>query len=383
MSRREIITIKSGKFVFSAKYDSDKIQPLLLESRILYETVVDLPILPELATRLHKDLIRKSIFGTAALEGNPLTEEEVGRVLSQSDQVSSKAKAEKEIRNLAAAYQLIKELSGEKKIISITEETIKAFHKLVTSDIEHEHNVPGVYRHYKVQVGDKDHGGVYTPPKCLTDIHTLMNAYIEWLNSEDIVSQNEEIRSALSHYYLALIHPFGDGNGRTARIVEAFLLRISGIRYVPTMLSNYYYMNMDDYYWAFSRSIRSKDNNITPFLEFVLRGCVESLREIKQRITFFIRQHALRDYFDFMKETRLITQRQHDLLRNLLSSMGSVSIKSLFSSPPFDSLYKNVSERTARRDLKRLQESGLLILNDVGEYSINLLALDHLTAGIP
>jgi hypothetical protein len=114
---------------------------------------------------------------------------------------------------------------------------------------------------------------------------------------------------------------------------------------------------------------------MTSFLEFVLRGCAESLKEIKKNITFFIRKHALRDFYDFLRKTRKITQMQHDLLKILLEYSGSISIKDLNTSP-FDLLYRAVSDRTAKRDIKKLQENRLLIPTDSGAYDLNNYALE-------
>lgn len=372
---RKVMTFKSGKFAFSKKYSNEKLSHSMIEARILYETVVDLPILPQLATRLQQNLIRKSIFGTAALEGNPLTEEEVGNILAEPDNVALEEKAEREIQNLKAAYNLVSELKSNGSGISLTEDLVKRFHGLITAGVKHEKNNPGHYRNHLVRIGDSDHGGVYTPPKCLADIETLMKEYISWINSNEILELEVEYRAALAHYYLGLIHPFGDGNGRTARIIEALLLQASGIKYVPVMLSNYYYRKLDDYYWAFSKSIKNKENDVTPFLEFFLAGYIDSLKEIKSEITYYIRVHALRDYFDFLKNDKKITQRQHDLLKSLLDYPATVSLKDLFDISPFDALYRKVSERTARRDLIKLFNEDLLIVSDDGKYMLNLHAL--------
>ena len=73
----EIMTLKSGKFVLSANCDFQQVLPKIVEAQVLYMTVNDLPILPELASQMDRDLIRRSIHGTAAIEGNPLDIDEV------------------------------------------------------------------------------------------------------------------------------------------------------------------------------------------------------------------------------------------------------------------------------------------------------------------
>ena len=136
-----------------------------LRAKILYATIVDLPILPTLSSKLEEDVIRRSIFGTAAIEGNPLTEEQVQGVLELSPEGKSpiEERAEREIANLRVAYRILDEAETEDHRIS--EGLIRRIHKLITLGIEHPENIPGKYRGHIVKVGDKDHGGVYTPPK--------------------------------------------------------------------------------------------------------------------------------------------------------------------------------------------------------------------------
>ena len=256
----------------------------------------------------------------------------------------------------------------------MTEEIIKELHTIITNNVPHESNIPGKYRNEMVYVGDKAHGGIYTPPKILDDIKNLMAEFIAWINSKDIKVLNPFLRAALAHYHFCLIHPFGDGNGRTARILEALLLQTSNIKYVPRELSNYYYRNVDDYYIAFSKSIKLK-KKVTPFLEFMLKASVESLQGIKESIIYFIRKFALRDFYAFEKKHKRITKRQFDLLLLLLDNPIEFTLKDLLERSPFSILYSKVSSQTARRDLKRLTKNNILSVTDDSKYYLNFRAL--------
>lgn len=374
---RKVLTFKSGEFVFSRKFSGDILYKLI-EAKVLLRTVIDLPILPNLVAKIEEEAIIKSIFGTAAIEGNPLTEEKVAEILSKSKlEGSEKLKqAEKEIINLKYAYDFVTAIPEPMGLSfpNLSEDIIKEIHYIVTKDIEHEYNIPGQYRNNIVKVGNEEHGGIYTPPKILEDIQTLMKEFIEWINSKEILELDPMIRAALAHYHLGLIHPFADGNGRTARLVEALLLRLSGIKYVPVMLSNFYYRNIDDYFWAFSNLINNKENNVTSFLEFVFKGLIESLNEIKDRITFYIRKFTLRDYYDYLRKEGDISQRQHDFLIMLLDHLKPFALKDLHIVSPFSILYSKVSSRTAIRDLKKLCDKILLTVKD-GKYELNFRIL--------
>lgn len=365
-------TFRSGNFVFSRQHNRSEIEPLIYCARLLYGTVISIPVLPQWSARFEDEIIRRSIFGTAALEGNPLKEEEVEKIIREEPKGWKADRAEQEIRNLKAVYTYIGEQAPSPSPVELTESFIQEIHEIITSDISYAANVPGKYRSHEVKVGDKDHGGVYTPPKCLPDIETLMAKFVEWVNSDPVKAMDPLLRGALAHYHLGLIHPFGDGNGRVARIVEAFVLRLSDIKYVPTMLSNYYYKKMDAYYWAFSLARKNKEHDVTPFLKFVLEGVIDSLNEIKGGITDNLLSLVMRDYVAHLRETKQISERQYDLIHMLLSSRRPVTLSDLLTMAPFNALYRKVSERTARRDLQKLADKSIGVLklqND--KYALN------------
>ena len=364
---------RNDRFYFTRKYDREKIMPLLAEANVLNRIIKDIPILPDLATQLEEDIIRRSIFGTAAIEGNPLTEEEVGRILSGKEKTGvTKERAEREIENLKEAYSFVKKECPIDPCISPSEKLIRSVHKLIVLGIDPEHDKPGEYRHGKVKVGDAEHGGTYLPPISTKDIVLLMKTFYEWMNGEEMKKEDPIVRAVVEHYHLGMIHPFSDGNGRTARLLEALLLQWSGVKYAPVMLSNYYYRNIHDYYRAFSLARKHPEKELTPFLEFVLKGLIESFEEIRKGISYFIRKFSLRDYYAFLSKERRITQRQHDLLAMLLEKpFNNFTSSDFLSTTPFNVLYRGRSERTILRDVKKLV--GQNLLNSVGDgiYKLN------------
>lgn len=374
---QENMTFKSGKFIFSAMYSNDKLKFSLMESRILFQTIRDLPILPRLSSQIQEELIKRSIFSTAALEGNPLSEHRVIEILDESGHNQNTGKAQKEIENLSNAYTFLERIKPAGEFLEISEKLLRDIHKAITDDIPDDENIPGHFRNHVVKVGDENHGGIYTPPKILKDITMLTKTFIEWINCDEMLKISPIIRAALAHYHLGLIHPFADGNGRTARIIEALILQTSGIKYAPVMLSNFYYRNMDDYYWAFSKSFQNEENDVTPFLEFVLKGMIESLKEIKEKITYHIRILTLKDYYLFLNSEKKLTHRQYDLLLILIENSGyQFTLKELHKSHPFHLLYRNVSPSTIRRDIHKLLDLKLLKMIKETVFQINLNALD-------
>jgi Fic family protein len=376
---KEVMTFKAGKFVFCDKYDKPRIEKLLVEAATLNSAISDLPILPKWSSQIDPELLYSSVAGTAAIEGNSLVAEEV-RALDEGKipDAGHTAKDKLEITNLIGAYRLLDERHATPSTAHLLAEShIRDLHRQITNGLPYEDNIPGVYRNGMVKVGDKAHGGIYTPPKIIEDVEMLMREFIDWINSGDLLNENAFVRAALAHYHFSLIHPFWDGNGRVARLVEALLLQSAGIRYVPKMLSNYYYRHVDDYYRAFSDTIRA-EKDVTPFLEFNLRGVIESLQTMKTRIANLIRMLVMREHLHLLGSNKAISKRQNDLITLLLddSSGKQFTLHELQKNLPYSILYRKVSEMTARRDLKNLLDRKLLVVDADGHYSLNLRGFD-------
>ena len=369
---KTIILSNNDRFYFSGKFDEKHIEELIGEAKNLYASIRDIPILPNKASQIEEEIMVKSIHGTAAIEGNPLSENDVNIILTKSDQIRGNRRAQQEIVNLKALYQYLKKAENYKMP---TEELVLTFQELVTKNISDSEDISGKIRSAPVKVGDESHGGTYRPPTKSSDIKKLLSMYFEFLNSKEILALDPIIRAALAHYHLALIHPFKDGNGRTARFLEAYIIQSAGIKYIPVLLSNYYYRHMDDYYWAFSLSEKNKERDITPFIEFVYKGVVDSLLYMKEYTYAFIRVVFLQQHYSNLKTNGIVSPRQYNLLMTWLSYPQSISFADIMTNPQFLIIYTKVSPRTVQRDLKKLTAMNLLKKNEDGTYELNLRAL--------
>ncbi|NDV22563.1 Fic family protein [Desulfovibrio sp. JC022] len=368
----EHMTFKTGKFKFSCEFDSAEILPLMVEARSLSNLLQSLPVLPGFLAKMETELIRRSIFGTAAIEGNPLSEDAVGELLKMADSLSdgkeiSANQAEREIRNLKRLYKTLED--REVVTADLTENFIKSVHETVTAGIDYYHNSPGKYRNEVVKVGNAEHGGIYTPPKTLSDIRALMEIFISWINAPEMKVADLLLRAAAAHYHLAMIHPFQDGNGRTARFIEAVLLSSGEGGLLPLMMSNFYYRNIDRYFIAFSDSRKSGD--MTPFLKFYFEGVIESLSEVQQKVLSDLNAVLIREYLSVLLREKKIVSRQHDLMLQLIETGKDVSLRALYGDPVFKPLYISVAESTARRDLKKLIELELIKPVAGKNYAVN------------
>ena len=372
---KTVILVNKARFKFSRNFDEDKLNEKLLRIKTLYNAN-QIPIGQKFADTLEEEVIRKSIHGTAGIEGNPLTEDEVGDVLDETDPKKLLDDSEQQIKNLQSAYGIFKEIDLSIILnLNIDEELITKFHRLITANLNNEDNVPGKYRSSGVIVGDKEHGGVYKPPKIAKDVISLMKFYEEWISSDDLKNIDPIYRSAIAHYHIGKIHPFGDGNGRTARIAESYLLRGAGYKYAPEMLSNYYYRNLDEYFIVFSKTIKNKEQDLTSFIDFMMDGMIWSLENIHEKLMVWVRKLALKNnYLDLWNDGNL-TQRLYDLLISILSlddEKFEFSAKSIFKNAPFESLYRKINVRAVGRDLSKLESMKLIVKSESGLYKLYL-----------
>src|SRR5205085_6348343 len=105
----------------------------------------------------------------------------------------------------------------------LTVPDILEMHRMTTQNSDVTNNIPGKFRTFSVVVGSPEMGGVHrgAPHNKLTK---LMDEYVEFVNSRKLTERHPVIRALLSHFFLVTIHPFGDGNGRVSRLVEAGIL---------------------------------------------------------------------------------------------------------------------------------------------------------------
>ena len=370
----KVVLSNSAQFKFSRNFDETLLRDKLLRVKALH-IGNQLPILPQYADKLEKDIIRKSIHGTAGIEGNPLSEEEVKEILEKSDTQKLLKESEREISNLQSAYKMFKEVGVNIDNIQLSGNDIKGIHEMITQGLEKMDNKPGQFRNHEVIVGDKAHGGVYKPPKIGKDIEKLMFSFVKWIDSKEVITLDPIYRATLTHYHIGKIHPFGDGNGRTARLMEAMVLRSAGYKYAPEMMSNFYYQNIDKYFILFHSTISDRNQDLTPFIDFVLNGMIWSLEQIQKKIATWVRARILKDYFLDIRNDKSITQRQYDLLMAFLSldvENFTFAAKNLINDAPFAALYRNVHNRAAIRDIDKMMKLGYLINTEEGLFKLNL-----------
>lgn len=259
---------------------SHKLWMLLGEAQSKCQHVVGVPLLPGVAKHLHQVFLAKGVLATTAIEGNTLTEEEVlRRIEGKLELPPSKEYLGQEIDNIVEACSLIatSQIRGSDSI-KLNVEDIKEYNRLVLKNLPLDEDItPGEFRKHSVVVG-RYRGA---PPE---DCEYLLEKLCNWLNEDFDIQPEDKIafgilKAIVAHVYIAWIHPFSDGNGRTARLIEFKILLSVG---VPTtaahLLSNHYNLTRSEYYRQLDQAHKS-GGNILPFIEYALQGFVDGLKD--------------------------------------------------------------------------------------------------------
>jgi Fic family protein len=327
--------------------------------------IVGTPLLPELASRLDTIYISRGVHGTAAIEGNTLTEQQVEqRLQGELPLPPSQEYLGKEIDNLRQAYDRINAGIRDATRDRITEEEIKAFNAIVLDGLPLDSDVtPGRY-------AQKQHGvGRYRAPSP-ADIRVLMPALVEWLRDEswefDLASPFAVpiLRAIVAHLYIAWIHPFGDGNGRTARLLEADLLARSGVPAISYhLLSSHYNQTRAEYYRVLASTSAVPEGDPIAFIDYALQGLVDGLRnqvaEIKAQHKSVVWRDFVYDHFRDIGADR--RGRLTRLAIDLAYQTQPVPAGKLWLiTPRVAELYQGRTGKTVTRDIGELRRAGLI-----------------------
>lgn len=263
----------NGSRRYEPKYSVTAHLLRLLESIASLKTKIELSAvsvawLPTLA----KDAFARTAHSSTAIEGNPLSLKEV-RMLSDGGVLPhAKPKHIKEVTNYFAALKFVSEHKNKKTIS--TGDVLK-IHSIIGKDVL-DRGPLGAYRDYQVYVGR------HTPPRT-KDVGRLMEDLLAWLNERG-QALPAVFSSAILHYQFEFIHPFGDGNGRTGRLLALWeLYRRKFDTHHIFSVDEVFLENRQRYYAALDL-VRKENEDLTSWLEFSAEAVELTLERVLSRI---------------------------------------------------------------------------------------------------
>ena len=325
------------------------------------------PLRPALAEQLRRTYLSKGAHATTAIEGNTLTEEQVASMLDGPlDLPPSRRYLEQEVRNVIDAFRTIDDQIRASGDLKLTPAMVSRYNELVLHNLARDDEIrPGRIRTAEIAVGR------YRGPPA-RDCQHLLERLCDWLLCSDFEMKEGDplafarglTRALLAHLYIAWIHPFADGNGRTARLVEYQLLAGSGL--VPTpavqLLSNHYNLTRSYYYRVLDRSSRIRPWSPVEFIAYAVDGFVDGLEE---QLAWIKAQHhrlSWRNHVDDVMHPygTAAGRRQRDLVRALEASGPTPRSGIRRLTPQLGEAYAGKTSKTVTRDINRLIALGLV-----------------------
>ncbi len=245
---------------------------LIEEAATLREKILAATVQVSWIPALQKDARVRNTHSSTAIEGNPLTLEQV-RLLEEGRPVAAETeRSKREVLNYFAGLRFIEKRSRKKPI---THHDVLQLHAIIASDVM-DQGKAGRYRDILVRVGR------YLPPPP-EQVSGLMSELLKWWKKESS-KWSPVITSAIVHYRFEEIHPFADGNGRTGRTLALWELYRRGFdTHHIFSVDEVYWENRPQYYEALD-SVRKQGGNLTGWLEYTAKALDLTLEKVWVRV---------------------------------------------------------------------------------------------------
>ena len=336
------------------RYDGPAIAGPLVEARTAAGVLNRLPYLPRWIEQAHEDQMRLEAVGTTRIEGAEFTRREQDEALAPGSSARTDlTRSQRQLRAADAAYRWLRSQPADRPV---TPALVLDIHRRIVTGCDDDHCEPGALRRSGANVtfGNPVCRGAEGGEALAAAFDALCRAVAGEFRGHDPI-----IQAMAAHYHVGAMHPFDDGNGRTARALEAFMLRRAGVNdVVMVSLSNYYYEHMQEYLAALYDS-RSRGHDLTPFLEFALPAVAERCDALAAEIATHNKRVLYREFAQSLfgrlrsPRRRALAERQMGIIEVLLDS-GPVS-----PSDSWDRVLRYYSdlkhpERALARDLNEL-----------------------------
>ena len=339
------------KFTITAKVASN-----LMRIEAARSAIQHLPITPSVLSSLRETAKLLSTHYSTMIEGNLLTQEQVSTVIEGKQHFPYRERDEKEVLGYYAALEKLEQFVAGRS--GVTESQIQTLHALVMAEGRKKAK-PTPYRDGQNVIRDgRSRGIIYMPPEA-KDVPQLMHEMVAWISRTERTGLPCPIRAAIAHYQFATIHPYYDGNGRTARLLTTLVLHLGGYDLKGLYsLEEYYARNLGAYYEALT--IGPSHNyyggrakaNITKWVEYFCGGVAESFEAVQQSAA----EAAGRGANDRSPLLRRLDPRQRKALELFREGVTITSshVATLFS----------ISERAARNLLSAWVTDGFVVVAD-------------------
>jgi Fic family protein len=247
-------------------YEPTKILNALVAARAAVLSLTSTPFQREWVDKLQAIQLKMEVAGTSRIEGAEFTENELDAALKPNPKPEELfTRSQRQAHAAVQTYRWLANLPADRPL---NRELIEEVHARIVRGCDDDHCPPGQLRSAAQNVifGTPRHRGCEGGEPCKSAFDKLVHAVQREYKDHDSL-----VQALALHYHLAAMHPFLDGNGRTARAVEALMLHRAGLSDTAFIaMSNYYYEEKIQYLQKLGE-VRANDCDLTPFLLFGLR----------------------------------------------------------------------------------------------------------------
>lgn len=319
------------------------------------EVIERAPLIPAWEAKFKKDAQLRSIHYGTHIEGNKLSFSQAKKVV-EGEEIVGRKRDIQEVINYRNVLEYIDKL-GEKKAqklkkdnkINYQEKTLNKIHKLTVEKIL-EPEEAGKYRNKKVVIRNGSTGKVAFSPPLPLEVPYQVEDFFKWLNSNIGKNIHSVLRAGITHYEIARIHPFIDGNGRVARAFATYILFVEGYDIKKLFsLEEHFDTDAPAYYQAL-QSVSNMDGDLTSWLEYFTQVLAVELERVKSKIEELSLDKRFKDK---LGRQIALSDRQIKLVEYLKDHQNLRMNKAT-------ELLSMVSEDTILRDLKDLIKKGIV-----------------------
>ena len=328
--------------MFEPKFHiSNKINRLLAQLERARGFLEAVQLSEEWLARMQKKALIYEAHYTTHIEGTHLSLEQAEKLLQGEKVLNVSQDDKQELFNYRTAFEFVSSYLLEKK--PINEGLIRHIHALLVSNVRGNAAMPGEYR--KVQnyiVNSKTNELIYTPPPAY-EVPIMMGELLKWTEKEKEI--HPILIAGIAQFQFVHIHPFLDGNGRTARLLSTLILYKSGYDFKRLFtLSEYYDRKRVNYYNAL-QAVRENGLDTTEWLEYFCYGIVTQLKDLQRSGKGLLK-------IDLLAIEKGFSENQKKALE--------LALEGSFTLNEFAQLCPSVSKRTLQRELSRLQEMNFI-----------------------
>lgn len=334
--------------MFNPKYQiSNNILKGIASIEAAREVIENAPLVPYWEKQFREDRVVRTVHYSTALEGNPLSIEEVRKVLTGDE---GKVKAyQRDIQEVINYRNVIKYIEGiQSDTECVDEDHMLKIHELTVYQIVPKEEVIS-YRSQAWGTKSSTTGEITFVAPEHTLIPGLINDFFEWVRSEEGREVHPVLRSGITFAEVARIHPFTEGNGRTARALATLSLYLDGYDIKRFFALDEYYDQYSEEYYQAIQTYQKEEDSLVPWLDFFVKGLDIELSRVKQRVLEMSRDRRLHQEIGQVA----LTDRQEEILKFIEDHQQ-------IRNQDWRDLFPDISDDTILRDLKDMMDKGVI-----------------------